>query len=599
MHGVGIFVVGDTGGVCGVGLICIAAAKGDSYDALAGVDKGATAVCRADVSVIIGVAQPNALTVQRFGDFKSVGTLAENGTGGTGLRHIRPISVIPAGRAALHDDEFSFVALGVKQIVRTARIIAVVNDLVGSICLTLYFVLVITAKRNIPLVYSVPLKNLERGISANLLLGFAVDFVDADLYRPLIVFHRVVVRAVGRNRNSLVTAQRAGRGIKTVRDGDFIVCKGDVRKLRPCRGDGSIHHALRFVLQLPDGCILGSFCSSIRFGLAGERSFLPGKRAGAGLGHLVVNRPCGRTIAAVEVKTVILCVTACGNGLRCGRGHLPAAAVHAAAGSGGRNGNDRAVHLFQRIQLVLVGVDCECQIKASAGALRRSCPRSGIILRFRNTRHIRDLSTACDFLTNQRHNLPRIPCGRVIDVGVVAVFPGLRICTVYQFFCSSNIGLRRVAIGIVFHDPLLGFIVKAAKDVRLFFSAFRIIFKACHNRTVIQHIQTQLAKTTPDVDLVCIVVTGGILAGFKAGHMREAVGGAALGLAVQAVAAAVGFLTVEPNEPCAALLGDACDFAGGIRRSRSCSIGGNAVIAGVGIHLCGCGILADLYMDRF
>ena len=81
--------------------------------------------------------------------------------------------------------------------------------------------------------------------------------------------------------------------------------------------------------------------------------------------------------------------------------------------------------------------------------------------------------------------------------------------------------------------------------------------------------------------------------------MRKAVGGAALGLAVQAVAAAVGFLAVEPNEPCAALFGDACDFSGGIRRGRPCSIGGNAVIAGVGIHLCGSGILADLYLDRF
>ena len=231
--------------------------------------------------------------------------------------------------------------------------------------------------------------------------------------------------------------------------------------------------------------------------------------------------------------------------------------------------------------------------------MRRSCPRSGIVLRFRNTRHIRDLSAARNFFTDQRHNLPRIPCRRVIDVGVVAVFPGLRICTVYEFFCSSNIGLRRVAVGIVFHDPLLGFIVKAAKDVRLFFAAFRIIFKACHNRTVIQHIQTQLAKTAPDVDLVCIVVARRILAGFKAGHMREAVGGAALGLAVQPMAAAVGFLTVEPNEPCAALLGDACDFAGGIRRGRPCSIGSNAVIAGVGIHLCGCGILADLHLNRF
>ena len=384
-----------------------------------------------------------------------------------------------------------------------------------------------------------------------------------------------------------------------MRDGDFLVAECNIRKLRPRRGNGGVHHALRFVLQLPDSCILGSFCSSIRFGLAGERSFLPGKRTGAGLGHLVMHRPCGRTVAAVEVKTVILRVTACGNGLRCGRTHLPTASVHAAAGPAGRDGNDRPIHLFQRVQLVLVSVDSECQIKAAAGSLGGSCPSSGIVLRSRNTRHIRDLSAARNFFTDQRHNLPRIPCGRVIDVGVVAVFPGLCICTVYEFFCSSNIGLRRVAVGIVFHDPLLGFIVKTAKDVRLFFAAFRIIFKACHNRTVIQHIQTQLAKTTPDVDLVCIVVAGGILAGFKAGHMREAVGGAALGLAVQAVAAAVGFLTVDPNQPCAALFGDACDFSSGIRRSRSCSIGGNAVIAGVGIHLCGCGILADLYMDRF
>ena len=33
VHGVGIFVVGNARGVCGVGLICIAAAKGDSNDA--------------------------------------------------------------------------------------------------------------------------------------------------------------------------------------------------------------------------------------------------------------------------------------------------------------------------------------------------------------------------------------------------------------------------------------------------------------------------------------------------------------------------------------------------------------------------------------
>ena len=64
MHGVGIFVVGDSGGVCGVGLICIAVTKGDSDDALAGVDKGTAAVGRGNVGVIIRVAQPNRLGVQ-------------------------------------------------------------------------------------------------------------------------------------------------------------------------------------------------------------------------------------------------------------------------------------------------------------------------------------------------------------------------------------------------------------------------------------------------------------------------------------------------------------------------------------------------------
>ena len=474
-----------------------------------------------------------------------------------------------------------------------------VDDLISASTLAFNFVLVISACRDIALPNHIPLKNLKLGVALDALLGFAVDFVDADLYRPFIVLHFIVIGTISRNSNSLVAAQRTGRGIKAVRDGDLVIAECNIGKLRPRRGNSGIYHTLRLVLQLPDGRILGSFGSGVCFGLAGERSFLPGKRTGAGLGYLVMHRPCGRTVTAIQMKTVILRVTACGNGLRCGRCHLPAAAVHAAAGPAGRDGNDRTVHLFQRIQLVLVGVDSKCQIKAAAGSLGGSCPCSGIILRFRNTRHIWDLSAARNFFTDQRHNLPRIPCGRVIDVGVVAVFPGLCICTVYQFFRSSNIGLRRVAVGIVFHDPLLGFIVKTAKDVRLFFTAFRIIFKACHNRTVIQHIQTQLAKTAPDIDLVCIVVAGGILAGFKAGHMREAVGGAALGLAVQAVAAAVGFLTVEPNEPCAALFGDARDFAGGIRWSRSCSIGGNAVIAGVGIHLCGSGILADLYMDSF
>ena len=63
VHDVGIFVVGNAGGVCDVGLVCIADAKGDSYDALAGVDEGTAAVGRGNVGVIIRVAQPNGLAI--------------------------------------------------------------------------------------------------------------------------------------------------------------------------------------------------------------------------------------------------------------------------------------------------------------------------------------------------------------------------------------------------------------------------------------------------------------------------------------------------------------------------------------------------------
>jgi len=211
VHGVGIFVVGDSGGVCGVGLICIAAAKGDGDHTLTGVDKGTAAVGRGDVGVIIGVAQPNRLTVLRFGNFKDIRPLAQHRACRAGFGHIRPIAVVPAGCTALHDDELALVALGVEQIVRTACIVTVVDDLVSAICLALDFVPVVSAKRDIALPNGVPRKNLKLGIALDALLGFAVDFVNADFYRPLIVFHRVIVRTVGRNGNGLVAAQRAGR----------------------------------------------------------------------------------------------------------------------------------------------------------------------------------------------------------------------------------------------------------------------------------------------------------------------------------------------------------------------------------------------------
>ena len=275
---------------------------------------------------------------------------------------------------AFHADELTLVSLGVIDIVRTVGIIAVVDDFVSSICLALNLVLVVPTIGDVALPDGIPLENLKLGIALDALLGFAVDFVNTDFDRPLIVFHLVIVRAVGRNSNRLVAAQSTRRGIEAVRNGDFIVAKRNICKLCPRRGDGSIYHTLCFVFQLVDGCIFGSLGSGIRFSLAGERSFLPAECACAGLGHLIMYCPCGRTIAAIQMVVVVLRVTAGGNGLRSGRSHLPTTAVHTAAGLAWSDGNDCTIHFLQRIQLILIGVDGERQIKAASGALCRSGP---------------------------------------------------------------------------------------------------------------------------------------------------------------------------------------------------------------------------------
>ena len=211
VHGVGIFIVGNAGGVCGVGLVCIAAAKGDSNDALAGVDERAAAVGRSNVGVIIGVAQPNRLTVLCFGNLKGIRPLAQHRACRAGFGHIRPIAVVPAGCAALYNNKLSLVALGIEQIIRTARIVAVVDDLIGAIRLALDLVPIVPAKRNIALPNHIPLENLEFSVTLDALLGFTVDFVDADFYRPFIVLHFIVIGTISRNSNSLVAAQRTGR----------------------------------------------------------------------------------------------------------------------------------------------------------------------------------------------------------------------------------------------------------------------------------------------------------------------------------------------------------------------------------------------------
>jgi len=312
VHGVGSFVVGNARGVCGVGLVCIAAAKSDGYDALAGVDERAAAVGHSDVGIVVGVAQPNRLTVLRFGNFKGIRPLAKHGTGYAGDFYIRPIAVIPAWGAALYDDKPTLVALGVIDIVRTIGIIAVVYDFVSSICLAFNLVLVVPAIGDIALPNRIPLENLKLGIALDALLGFTVDFVDADFYRPLIVFHLVIVRAVGRNRNSLVAAQRAGRGIKTVRDGDFIIAEFQIIEVTMYSRQRGFNFSvdLTFAGALRGGLCRRCLCVCILLTVGSYAAAL-----GCRLADAVMHRPCGKGIAAIEVVTVVLRVTACGHRL--------------------------------------------------------------------------------------------------------------------------------------------------------------------------------------------------------------------------------------------------------------------------------------------
>ena len=91
--------------------------------------------------------------------------LAQHRACRAGFGCIRPIAVVPAGCAALHDDKLALVALGVIDIVKTIGIAAVVYNLVGAVRLTLNFVLVISACRDIALPNHIPLKNLKLGVA--------------------------------------------------------------------------------------------------------------------------------------------------------------------------------------------------------------------------------------------------------------------------------------------------------------------------------------------------------------------------------------------------------------------------------------------------
>ena len=80
--------------------------------------------------------------------------------------------------------------------------------------MALHRILVIATCGNIALEHGIPFINLELCVTFDTLFALAVDFVDGNFDRPLVVFHEVVVAAVGGNRNGLAAAKVAAESIK-------------------------------------------------------------------------------------------------------------------------------------------------------------------------------------------------------------------------------------------------------------------------------------------------------------------------------------------------------------------------------------------------
>ena len=256
-----------------------------------------------------------------------------------------------------------------------------VDDFVSSICLAFNLVLVVPACRNIALPNGIPLENLKLGITLDALLGFTVDFVDADFYRPLIVFHLVIVRAVGRNCNGLVAAQRTGRAVEAVRNGDFIIAEFQIIKVAMHRRQRGFHFTvdLAFASALRSRLCRRCLCVCILLTVCGNAAAL-----GCRLADAVMHRPSGGGVAAIEVVAIVLRVATGGHRLLACRGNRPTAAVDIGRDAIQNRGDVDAcaIHLFQRCQLDFVGVDGVRKIQRF-GALIAGIPRFIYGLAFR------------------------------------------------------------------------------------------------------------------------------------------------------------------------------------------------------------------------
>ena len=262
-------------------------------------------------------------------------------------------------------------------------------------------------------------------------------------------------------------------------------------------------------------------------------------------------------------------MAACGDGLHTGRGNAPAAAVNRAGFGDGLDFNRGTVHLFQRFQLDLICGDTIGQIYGAAGGLCRGFP-TGIILLYDRLRLFRFILT--DFRANQGNGLPTA-ARRGINVGVVAAGLCIGNSAVQQGLRRFQIDFCSSALGIIFNQPQLGVIVNRVAEIQKRDSFSIFCGKNCGR--IGQQVHRELVQTAPDAVLVAVVITGNALIRADQRSVRISVRWTAFGLAVGTVGAAVGFLAIEPDQPCAVDLLDLGDFAAGNGRRGALGVGGD------------------------
>ena len=592
--GLGIVSVVDTACILILNLCCgfitgLVDGHGGLYPA-GSQQLGAARITGGDVGAVMSIVQRDHAAVVGFCDFDVIPPLAQGCTCGSGMLHIRPIAVVTGRCTSFDDDELALVALGVVHLpagIVFGSIVSTVGHRVGTILIANNGVLIVAAERNVLLGDGVPLVDFIECIPGNLLAGLAVHLFQIYLQAPLVIFHNVIVGTIGRYSDGLVAAKAAIEFLEAIRDLHFIVREADGCQFSTGGCNGCIHHSLSLVLQLRNGGVFGCFCRRIRFGLAAVGAFLTAERCGAGFADFIVHRPAHRAVTAIVLVVVIVGMAAGGDGLRTGGTHLPAAAVDAAAGLGRRDGDFCTIHLFADLQLLFVCIDREGQIEAAAGALSRGGPVGGIVF---GVGHIRDIRTAAfrNFFTHNGNDLPGIPGRRVIDIGVIPVFAGIGSRSGLRSLFSQrlgrgSVGLSSQTVRVIGHDPKLHVIVVA---VGRSFGAFTLQpIGGGRSSTVLffQQVQRKLPQTAPDIHLVGIVVTGRVLPRLQLGYIGKIIGRAAVGLAIQAVAAAVSLHAVKPDQPGAALETDRGDLAGDKRRCGPGSIGaGTSIGCGFG-----------------